>query len=143
MGLEWGRMIRRISTKWVLAVLVAVIVPFVGFAWLVNTKVSDRMAGDVVRYHLMTMATELANRIENLKTVIVDCSFPNAYEELAVTSGHMTPRLLVRDLAKLKRDCDILIYHIKPMYEETVIAELDRCHIPRLVARNQSRTLTL
>ncbi|MCH9058832.1 MAG: cache domain-containing protein [Planctomycetes bacterium] len=57
-------MIRRISTKWVLAVLAAVIVPFVGLAWLVNTKVSDRMAGDVVRYHLLTMATELANRID-------------------------------------------------------------------------------
>ncbi|MEE8467595.1 MAG: sensor histidine kinase [Planctomycetota bacterium] len=58
-------MIRRISTKWVLAVLAAVIVPFVGLAWLVNTKVSDRMAGDVVRYHLVTMVTELANRIDD------------------------------------------------------------------------------
>jgi len=58
-------MIRRISTKWVLAVLAAVVVPFVGLAWLVNTKVSDRMAGDVVRYHLLTMATELANRIDD------------------------------------------------------------------------------
>ena len=65
MTLEWDRMIRRISTKWVLAVLAAVIVPFVGLAWLVNTKVSDRMAGDVVRYHLLRMATELANRIDD------------------------------------------------------------------------------
>ncbi len=65
MTLEWARMIRRISTKWVLAVLAAVIVPFVGFAWLVNTKVSDRIGGAVVRYHLLTMATELASRIDD------------------------------------------------------------------------------
>lgn len=57
-------MIRRISTKWVLAVLAAVVVPFVGFAWFVNVKVSDRMAGDVVRYHLLSMAADLAERID-------------------------------------------------------------------------------
>lgn len=57
-------MIRRISTKWVLAVLWAVVVPFVGFAWFVEVKVSDRLAGDVVRYYLTTMASDLAERLD-------------------------------------------------------------------------------
>ncbi|MFT5049632.1 MAG: signal transduction histidine kinase [Chlamydiales bacterium] len=57
-------MIRRISTKWVLAVLAAVVVPFVGFAYFVNTKVSSRLAGDVVRYHLLSLAGDLAGRID-------------------------------------------------------------------------------
>jgi len=57
-------MIRRISTKWVLAVLAAVVVPFVGFAFFVNTKVSSRLAGDVVRYHLLSLAGDLAGRID-------------------------------------------------------------------------------
>ena len=57
-------MIRRISTKWVLAVLWAVVVPFVGFAWFVDVKVSDRLAGDVVRYYLVTMASDLAERLD-------------------------------------------------------------------------------
>ena len=57
-------MIRRISTKWVLAVLGAVVVPFVGFAWFVDVKVSNRLAGDVVRYYLLTMASDLAERLD-------------------------------------------------------------------------------
>ena len=57
-------MIRKISTKWVLAVLAAVVVPFVGFAIFVNTKVSSRLAGDVVRYHLLSLAGDLATRLD-------------------------------------------------------------------------------
>ena len=57
-------MIRRISTKWVLAVLLAVVVPFVGFAWFVNVKVSGRLAGDVVDYYLLSMASDLAERLD-------------------------------------------------------------------------------
>ena len=57
-------MIRRISTKWVLSVLVAVVGPFVGFAWFVNVKVSDRMSGDVVRYHLLSMVADLSERVD-------------------------------------------------------------------------------
>jgi signal transduction histidine kinase len=57
-------MIRRISTKWVLAVLAAVMVPFVGFAWYVNGFVRSRIADDVVRYHLLSHAAELAERLD-------------------------------------------------------------------------------
>ena len=57
-------MIRRISTKWVLAVLAAVVVPFVGFAVFVETKVSSRLAVDVVRFHLLSLAADLADRID-------------------------------------------------------------------------------
>jgi len=67
---------------------------------------------------------ELANERENLKAIIVDCSFPNEMEDLASLSGHFTPRLLARDLTKLKRDCEILIYHIKPMFEARMIEQL-------------------
>jgi signal transduction histidine kinase len=57
-------MIRRISTKWVLAVLWAVVVPFVGFSWFVDVKVSGALAGDVVRYYLVRMASDLAERLD-------------------------------------------------------------------------------
>ena len=58
-------MIRRISTKWVLTVLAAVVVPFVGFAYFVNTRISDRVSGDVVRYTLLSMAADMADRINS------------------------------------------------------------------------------
>lgn len=57
-------MIRRISTKWLLAVLAAVVVPFSVFAYFVNTKVSERLGEDVVRFHLLSMAGNLGDRID-------------------------------------------------------------------------------
>ena len=60
-------MIRRISTKWVLAVLAAVVVPFLGFAWYVDVKLADRLSHDIVRYYLLRQAGELADRIDGAK----------------------------------------------------------------------------
>ena len=59
-------MLRRISTKWVLAVLAVVVLPFLGFAWYVDDFVSERFSEDVVRYHLLSHAAELADRLDTL-----------------------------------------------------------------------------
>jgi len=59
-------MIRRISTKWVLAVLAVVVLPFLGFAWYVHAFVSERFADDVVRYHLLGHAAELSDRLDRI-----------------------------------------------------------------------------
>lgn len=59
-------MIRRISTKWVLAVLAVVILPFLGFAWYVDSFVSQRFSDDVVRYHLLGHAADLAERLDHV-----------------------------------------------------------------------------
>jgi len=58
-------MIRRISTKWVLAVLAAVVVPFLVFAWYVDVKLADRISNDTVRYYLLRFAADLADRIDD------------------------------------------------------------------------------
>ncbi len=57
-------MLRRISTKWVLTVLAAVVVPFLAFAWFVDTQMSDRH-WETVRYYLLSTAGELAARLDN------------------------------------------------------------------------------
>ncbi|MEM9801719.1 MAG: ATP-binding protein [Planctomycetota bacterium] len=59
-------MIRRISTKWVLAVLAVVVLPFLGFAWYVDAFVSHRFSEDVVRYHLLGHAADLSERLDRL-----------------------------------------------------------------------------
>ena len=51
-------MFRRITTKWVLAVLASVVVPFVGFAWYVDVKLAHRLSWDVVRYYLLSLADD-------------------------------------------------------------------------------------
>ncbi|MBK7874346.1 MAG: HAMP domain-containing protein [Planctomycetes bacterium] len=55
--------LRRISTKWILTVLAVVCIPFVGFAWYVDTQTAKRQ-WEVVRYYLLTMACDLAAQLD-------------------------------------------------------------------------------
>lgn len=57
-------MLRRISTKWVLTVLTAVLVPFVLFAWFVDVEMAARQ-WDMVRYFLVSIAGDMAERLDN------------------------------------------------------------------------------
>ncbi len=57
-------MIRRLSTRWVLAVLAAVVVPFLGFAWYVDSALAHRLSWDVVRYYLLNLAADIAERVD-------------------------------------------------------------------------------
>lgn len=84
---------------------------------------------------------EIANQQRNLKAVIVDCSFPNEFEELAIVSGHMTPKMLGKDLAQLKQKCRILVYHLKPNYEQRLNQELGALGIDGLETKIQGDTL--
>ncbi|MDP6520866.1 MAG: hypothetical protein QF411_13295, partial [Planctomycetota bacterium] len=57
-------MIRRISTKWVLAVLAAVLVPFLGFAWFVNDLMAERLSYETVQSTLLSLASNLARDLD-------------------------------------------------------------------------------
>ncbi|WP_428024970.1 HD domain-containing phosphohydrolase [Arcobacter sp.] len=61
----------------------------------------------------------------NIKTAIIDVSFPSRFKTLASDSKHLTPALLKDELTKLKRD-DVRIYinHIKPAYETELRQEI-------------------
>jgi ribonuclease BN (tRNA processing enzyme) len=57
------------------------------------------------------------NAAPGLKALLVEVSFPNELQRLADLSGHLTPRTLASELAKLDRaDLPILLYHLKPTY---------------------------
>ncbi len=56
---------------------------------------------------------------------IVETSFPNRLENLAILSGHLTPAMLIKELSKLNKMPTILyITHIKPQYKKEVIYDL-------------------
>lgn len=59
-----------------------------------------------------------------LRQVIVDCSFPDADREIADRSLHFCPASLVADLTGLAPQVEVLIYHLKPGHEETIMREL-------------------
>jgi cAMP phosphodiesterase len=75
---------------------------------------------------------EAARRIDNLKAVFVDVSFPNELGALAAASKHLTPELLAKDLMKLDRDVDVYAVHIKPTNRNDVIRQLAGLNNPKV-----------
>jgi len=69
-----------------------------------------------------------ANQLPTLRAVFVDCSFPDELEDLAIRSGHLTPRLVVAETAKLSRPTQIICVHIKPDTRDKVLAQLAAHH---------------
>ncbi|RJQ40005.1 MAG: 3',5'-cyclic-nucleotide phosphodiesterase [Nitrospiraceae bacterium] len=61
---------------------------------------------------------------------IIEVSFPNKMEALAVATGHLTPRLLKKELDKIKILPDkILITHPKPQHLKTIRSEIKKLGI--------------
>jgi len=67
----------------------------------------------------------------DLAALVVEVSFPSDMEEIALMTGHLTPALLGKELAKLgKLPPRILITHLKPQYYERIKGELDALRLP-------------
>lgn len=93
-------------------------VPASGF--LISSQSSRLLfTGDTGPTHLLwRYATELS-------MLVVEVSFPNSLEELALRSGHLTPHLLETELAKLPdTPRRIVVMHLKSIYRRQIIAEL-------------------
>jgi ribonuclease BN (tRNA processing enzyme) len=85
-----------------------------------------------------------ARQIPHLKTVFIECSFPNSMSELARMSKHLTPALLAQEFRKLDRD-DISLhaYHLKPAYKDEILRDLAELSIPGLEVLEEDQTLTI
>lgn len=65
------------------------------------------------------------NATPNLKAVFLELSFPNTMQWLADISGHLTPKTVMSELAKLdRRGAKIYLYHLKPAVIDEVKAEV-------------------
>jgi ribonuclease BN (tRNA processing enzyme) len=68
-----------------------------------------------------------------LHSLLIEVSFPSRMEEIALGTGHLTPRLLRKELLKIKPYPErIFIIHIKPQYSKAVTAELQKLNIKSL-----------
>lgn len=75
------------------------------------------------------------NAVEDLRGFIFEVSFPNHMEELAKVSGHLTPKLMHRELDKFSPqnvDVPIFIYGMKPGYHEQLKGEVAALEDDRL-----------
>ncbi len=115
------------------------VVPTVGFLL--------RQGGSSVLFTSDTGPTDrvwrVANATPDLSAVIVECSFPSEMEEVARVSLHLTPRLLQKELEKLRKDVPVHLYHFKPPYLERLREELATLRMPHPVEELvQDRTYT-
>ena len=77
---------------------------------------------------------EIANAQPNLKGVIIDCSFPNAFQHIADISGHLTAKGMAQELRKLDGfgKVPVYLYHMKPETLNIMAAEVEAENIPHL-----------
>ncbi len=60
------------------------------------------------------------------KCLIVETSFPNRLEKVALATGHLTPSLLAKEIAKMSRTPDrICAMHLKPQYIDEIAHEVE------------------
>ena len=72
-------------------------------------------------------------RDKQIHCLIIDVSFPNGMEQIALRTGHLTPGLLKKELSKIRpRPERICITHVKPQYLKTTKDELRRLGMKNL-----------
>ena len=70
---------------------------------------------------------------KHIDCLIIEVTFPNRMEEKALRTGHLTPRLLKRELLKIGYLPEkIFITHLKPQYFKIIETELQRLKINNL-----------
>ncbi len=74
----------------------------------------------------LTSTLEMLEKNQNISAMVLECSFPSSLEDLAKTTKHLTPKTLFSGLENMPRE-DIALYinHIKPIYENKVISEVN------------------
>ncbi len=81
---------------------------------------------------------QLVNSMHDLRYLIIETAFPNRDRDLAVTAKHLYPIQLGEELAKLQRQPQVLITHLKPSDRQTIERELGAWagrYAPRVLER--------
>lgn len=67
-----------------------------------------------------------AAELSDLRALFIEASFPDSMESTALETGHLTPRLVARELDKLGQKVWTIAMHVKAAYYERVVADLGR-----------------
>jgi ribonuclease BN (tRNA processing enzyme) len=78
---------------------------------------------------------------DRIDCVIMEVSFPNRMEEFAIKSGHLTPRLIVKELQKMASlPGKVLITHQKPLYLKQIHREIEALHMKNVKSVEDGKT---
>jgi cAMP phosphodiesterase len=75
---------------------------------------------------------EVARARDHLKAVFLESSFPNHMEDEAKRFGHLTPRLLGKEVEKLERNVAVIAIHIKSAHYNHIVDELADLELEQL-----------
>lgn len=82
------------------------------------------ISGDT--YVNQTICEEI-NTNETIKSLIIECSFPDKLSELAKTTKHMTPSLISDLLKNIKRkELSVFFYHLKPTFKKELLKDIKK-----------------
>lgn len=112
------------------------VVPAIGYQ-LDSGKASLVFTGDTTTNDAFW---KVANKIKNLRYMIIETAFSNSEKNLAILSKHLCPGLLSEELAKFKLDAEIYITHLKPGEMELTMQEIADCAYeshPKMLLNNQ------
>jgi ribonuclease BN (tRNA processing enzyme) len=66
-----------------------------------------------------------------VKALIIEVSFPDEMQQLALASGHLTPSLLAREIQKMQTLPEMIyITHLKPFYRDAIKSQLSNLNHP-------------
>jgi len=86
----------------------------------------------------------MAAKLPTLKAAFIETSFPDEMGELARTTNHLTPALLLREFQKIGNPAlPIFAYHIKPPFRERTIEQLHHLGLPNLTILQEGQELHL
>jgi len=64
------------------------------------------------------------NACDDLRVLVIEVSFPDEMQDLAVESGHYTPKSLTADLGRLDHDPEIWLTGMKPGEEQRILDQV-------------------
>jgi cAMP phosphodiesterase len=73
------------------------------------------------------------NQRGKLDGLLVECAFPNEFEDLSTVSHHLTPSKLKAELSKFSAVADnIYVINLKPAYRSAIVSQLEEIGDKRL-----------
>jgi ribonuclease BN (tRNA processing enzyme) len=111
-------------------------VPAVGFH-LESDSASLVFSGDTT---INDALWEVANRIDNLRYLIIETAFSDNEKELAVLSKHLCPSMLAGELQKFRGGAEVYITHLKPGEVELTMRQIEKAvqgRSPVMLLNNQ------
>ena len=77
--------------------------------------------------HINPHIWEEINNDEEIKSLVIECSYPDKLQELAKLTKHLTPELIANELEKLTRkNLSVFYYHLKPSYNKELLKDIKK-----------------